>query len=605
MIESDEQNKMIISEMMNKIYQNEEIPKSWLEGEIIRFYKEKGIKGKCCNERGITLGSNMGKLFERIINNKITSQIDISEAQAGGKQGQSTVDHLIIINSIIKKNKVKKGKKNLYIAFLDVTKAYDKAWLNAILYTMNKSGVDNKNWKIIKNLNTNLTAKIRTKHGLTAPIQIRDSIRQGGVLSVIEYANMIDDIAKNIKVEGKGTMKIGNTETTGCLLWMDDVALIHEDKNELQTLLDITDETAKRYHIKFGKEKSQIIKIGPDVETKFEIGETEMDETNKYKYLGMIINNKGTMEDHIKNVKAKTEAALQTIFNIAGYGDFHKIKMEIIWKLVNACIIPTLTYAAEAWIATKQEIKQIQKILDNTIKRILRAPTTTPSESIMMETGVWDIQSYVDQKQMIYFHKISNREENTTVKQIIMDPENEWNKNLKKTMKKYNIEEGELNNMTKTQAKRHINTKIEQNITQNLIQTSEHKSKVKDQITHKDLNQLMRKPKYISNLTRKECSSIFATRARMIKVKGNFKNAYTDLTCRWCNNKEETQIHILQECENLKTYTKEIDYKKIMGNQTEDLKEEAQQLEKLINLLNEKNQITYPISERPLSVRPG
>ena len=42
-----------------------------------------------------------------------------------------------------------------------------------------------------------------------------------------------------------------------------------------------------------------------------------------------------------------------------------------------------------------------------------------------------------------------------------------------------------------------------------------------------------------------------------------------------------------------------------MANQIEDLKEEAQQLEERINLLNEKNQITYPISERPMSVRPG
>ena len=45
---------------------------------------------------------------------------------------------------------------------------------------------------------------------------------------------------------------------------------------------------------------------------------------------------------------------------------------------------------------------------------------------------------------------------------------------------------------------------------------------------------------YNENLNRKECSNIFNTRARMIQIKGN----YTNMTCRWCNEDEETQIHI-------------------------------------------------------------
>ena len=143
----------------------------------------------------------------------------------------------------------------------------------------------------MKNINKNLTATIRTKYGNTRKIKIRDSIRQGGVLSVIEYANLIDEIAKEISMEKIGTTKIGSTEIEGCLLWMDDVALIHKNKSELQKMLDITDE--------FGQEKSQTITLGKNQETKFKLGDMEMDNTETYKYLGITINNKGSMEDHI------------------------------------------------------------------------------------------------------------------------------------------------------------------------------------------------------------------------------------------------------------------------------------------------------------------
>ena len=68
-------------------------------------------------------------------------------------------------------------------------------------------------------------------------------------------------------------------------------------------MLDITDEVSKRYHIKFGKEKSQTITIGKNQEPKFKLGNMVMDNTETYKYLGITINNKGTMEDHIQKTQ--------------------------------------------------------------------------------------------------------------------------------------------------------------------------------------------------------------------------------------------------------------------------------------------------------------
>ena len=82
---------------MNEIYLEEEIPDQWQLGEINRIFKEKGTKGKCSNERGITLASNVGKVFEGIINNRVKPNINIIEFQAGGQEGAATADHLTIL----------------------------------------------------------------------------------------------------------------------------------------------------------------------------------------------------------------------------------------------------------------------------------------------------------------------------------------------------------------------------------------------------------------------------------------------------------------------------------------------------------------------------
>ena len=50
-------------------------------------------------------------------------------------------------------------------------------------------------------------------------------------------------------------------------------------------------------------------------------------------------------------------------------------------------------------------------------------------------------------------------------------------------------------------------------------------------------------------LSKKEASTIFKARTRMIKVKSNYKNMFkNNLNCRACGQAEETQEHILNQC---------------------------------------------------------
>ena len=66
-IEANQKTRKKYLEVLNNIHR-EARPDSWRIGHIKRLYKGKGVKGKCSNERGITLASNFGKLYERIIN---------------------------------------------------------------------------------------------------------------------------------------------------------------------------------------------------------------------------------------------------------------------------------------------------------------------------------------------------------------------------------------------------------------------------------------------------------------------------------------------------------------------------------------------------------
>ena len=68
---------------------------------------------------------------------------------------------------------------------------------------------------------------------------------------------MMDEINKEI-IKKKVGPKLQNTaEYIGCLIWMDDVALITENHKDLQEMLNITYDVANTYHIEFGMQRAK------------------------------------------------------------------------------------------------------------------------------------------------------------------------------------------------------------------------------------------------------------------------------------------------------------------------------------------------------------
>ena len=150
----------------------------------------------------------------------------------------------------------------------------------------------------------------------------------------------------------------------------------------MQDSLDITNDKSNQYHIEYGAPKSniQLIKLNRkrNEMPSFKLGDTTLEQTDKYKYLGLIQNSKNNNDDHFSAIKGKLEAAYQKILKLAGDADFSNIEMEVFWKLLDSCIIPIITYGGEARETKKEDYKKTNSMYENIIKRILKVPQGTP-----------------------------------------------------------------------------------------------------------------------------------------------------------------------------------------------------------------------------------
>ena len=89
------------------------------------------------------------------------------------------------------------------------------------------------------------------------------------------------------------------------------------------------------------------------------------------------------------------------------------------------------------------------------------------------------------------------------------------------------------------------------------------------------------------SLGRKEASTIFKARTRMLQVKNNYKNAHKNLTCRACQRSTETQKYVLAVCPAIHTDLKDIVLTlEIFSEDTKELQVTSMKIIKIMDKLD-------------------
>ncbi len=128
------------------VWTEESIPKQWRQGLIVRLYKKEDPG----NYRGITLLNVVGKVFSKILNNRLVSRLEaeraLHEGQAGFREKRSCVDNIFTLKIV--QGRMREGK-HTYACFLDVRKAFDTVWHHGLWYKLWELWVWGRMWRVI------------------------------------------------------------------------------------------------------------------------------------------------------------------------------------------------------------------------------------------------------------------------------------------------------------------------------------------------------------------------------------------------------------------------------------------------------------------------
>ncbi|CAH8514417.1 unnamed protein product [Schistosoma haematobium] len=181
----------ILHILFNKIWDEEQVPKDWKEGHLIKIPK-KGDLSKCDNYRGITLLSIPGKVFNRVLLNRMKDCVDaqLRDQQAGFRKDRSCTNQVATLRIILEQSI--EWNSSLYINFIDYENAFDSVNRTTLWKLLRHYDVPQKIVNIIRNSYDGLNCKIVHRGQLTKSLEVKTGVRQGCLLSPFLFLLVID-----------------------------------------------------------------------------------------------------------------------------------------------------------------------------------------------------------------------------------------------------------------------------------------------------------------------------------------------------------------------------------------------------------------------------
>ena len=300
---------------------------------------------------------------------------------------------------------------------------------------------------------------------------------------------------------------------------------------------------------------------------------TVMESVTEDVYLGDIISNDGKNRKNINKRISKGLGVITQIMNLLEIVTFGPFYMEIALLLRETMFINGILNNAEAWYGlSKSEINDLEQLDRLLLRKILKAPVSTPQEALHLELGLIPIGVIIQAKRINFLHYIISRSESEMIHKLFtaqwLNPtRGDWTETVKGDLEDFNIpiKLEEIKKKSKESFKNEVKRKAKEYSMKLLLLKKAKHSKM-DNLEYEDLH--IQDYFKLDSVTTSEVQEAFRFRTRMVKLGENFRGQGGEAWCPLCKTHLDNQAHIFQcqvignkcdlECDSTNIYTNEV-----------------------------------------------
>ena len=377
-----------LHQLLLKCWHAGEVPQDMRDAKIVTLYKNKGDKSDCNNYRGISLLSIVGKAFARIILNRLQLLGDrvYPESQCGFRRNRSTVDMIFSLRQL--QEKCREQQKPLYIAFIDLTKAFDLVSREGLFCILEKIGCPPQLLSIIKSFHTDMKSTVQFEGDHSEPFAIKSGVKQGCVLAPtlfgIFFAVMLkhafgsntDGIYLHTRLDGglynvsrlKAMTKV-TKKLIRDLLFADDAAIVTHTPEDLQQLMSLFSKACDIFGLTISIKKTNILVQGDSAIPQITVNGQVLEIVDEFTYLGSTITSDLSLSKEINKRIAKAATTLSKLTKRVWENSSLTIHTKM--AVYRACVLSTLLYGSESWATYSTQEDRLNAFHMRSLRRIL------------------------------------------------------------------------------------------------------------------------------------------------------------------------------------------------------------------------------------------
>ena len=295
----------------------------------------------------------------------------LPESQCGFRRGRSTIDMIFVAPQL--QEKCREQHQDLYLAFVDLTKAFDTVNRDLLWNILHKFGCPPTFIAILQQFHTGMCAQVVIAGSQSSSFLVEVGVKQGCVLAPIIFNLLLvaitlvshrdlqssDCIDIEYRLDG-GLQAITKTSSANIstLQYADDAAFPSHTADGLQRSLDVIPETYLRAGLIINTTKTEIHSTpSPDAPT-FSINGNQLNNSENFTYLGSNLSFSGDLRNEIQrciNLASSTFGRLSRRV-------FGNQNLTIHTKIVvyNAVVISTILYGCETWVPDRRHIRLLE-----------------------------------------------------------------------------------------------------------------------------------------------------------------------------------------------------------------------------------------------------
>ena len=149
-----------------------------------------------------------------------------------------------------------KGKK-VHLCFIDYTKAFDRIDHVKLMEIMKETGTPSHELRLLTELYKNQRAFVRVGTNITEVIAIQKAVRQGCILSPCLFNLYSEKVIQETLNEQDGISI--NDERILNIRYANDTALLAENKEQLQRMVNSINNICKKYDMNLNAKKMKVV----------------------------------------------------------------------------------------------------------------------------------------------------------------------------------------------------------------------------------------------------------------------------------------------------------------------------------------------------------